>query len=106
MIRQHHYLRAARHLDVAKASAALDEALAQALDGVPGITASGLGAYRVISAGVAAKAIARALEDRGVLVRTFRGGRLGIIPALDQLDAAAAALANARDAFKVATRGN
>jgi len=106
MIRQHHYLRAARHLDIAKASTALDRALEQVIGGVPGLTVSGLGAYRVISAGASAPAIARALEERGVLVRTFRGGRLGIIPALDQLDAAATALASARDAFKISTRGH
>ena len=88
LVRQHHQLRAARHLDIARGSAALDEALA-------GRAASGLGAYRVLDAGDRSAIVAESLADRGLLVRRFPGGRLGIIPARDQLDAAAAALASA-----------
>ena len=89
LIRQHHQLRAARALDVAGAAAALDDALAR----LPaGATAAGLGAYRVISAGERAGAIAAALEERGLAVRAWPGGRLGVVPALDQLEPAAAAL--------------
>ena len=88
LVRQHHQLRAARHLDIAGASAALEGALAS-------VTTHGLGAYRVIHAGPRAAALAETLTDRGVAVRRFPGGRLGVIPALDQIDAAAAALREA-----------
>jgi RHH-type proline utilization regulon transcriptional repressor/proline dehydrogenase/delta 1-pyrroline-5-carboxylate dehydrogenase len=88
LIRQHHYLRAARHLDVATAAAALDRALSP-------VTAAGFGAYRVIDAGARSAALAAALADRGIAVRRFPNGRLGIIPALDQIEAAAHALSTA-----------
>ncbi len=88
LIRQHHQLRAARHLDISAASAALDHALAP-------VTSAGLGAYRVIDAGPKATTIAEALADRGIAVRRFRGNKLGIIPALDQIEPAAHALAAA-----------
>jgi ribosomal protein S18 acetylase RimI-like enzyme len=92
LVRQHHHLRAARRLDVAGAAAALDQALAR----VPaGTRASGLGAYRVIDAGDKAAELAGALAERGIAVRRFPGGRLGVIPALDQIEAAARALAGA-----------
>ncbi len=87
LVRQHHQLRAARHIDVAGASVALDTALAKH-------TSFGLGAYRVIHAGDGATAFADALAERGIAVRRFRGGRLGIIPALDQLDTAISSLSN------------
>jgi len=92
LVRQHHHLRAARRLDVAGASAALDQALAQA---PAGTRSSGLGAYRVIDAGDRAAELAGALAERGIAVRRFPGGRLGVIPALDQIEAAARALAGA-----------
>ena len=76
LVRQHHQLRAARHLDITRASAALDK--------LPG-----LGAYRVIEGGAA---LAESLADHGLLVRRFPNNRLGIIPALDQLDDVGAAL--------------
>ncbi len=85
LIRQHHQLRAARHLDLAPGIAALDAALAN-------VPSAGLGAYRVISAGDKAAALAEQLADRGLVVRRFPGGRLGIIPALDQVEAAARAM--------------
>ena len=89
LVRQHHQLRAARHLDLAAASGALDRALAK----LPaGTSVAGAGAYRVITAGDHAAALATALGERGLRVRRFPGNRLGLIPALDQLDAAAAAL--------------
>jgi acetylornithine/succinyldiaminopimelate/putrescine aminotransferase len=80
LIRQHHQLRAARHLDIAGASAALDAALAK-------VESAGLGAYRVIG-GKAADALAA----KGIAVRRFPNGKLGVIPALDEISAAAAAL--------------
>jgi 4-aminobutyrate aminotransferase-like enzyme len=84
LIRQHHQMRAARSIDIAAKSRALDEALA-ALD----VKSQGIGAYRVIDGG---KALADSLADRGIAVRQFPNGKLGIIPALDQIEAAAAAL--------------
>ena len=85
LVRQHHQLRAARHIDVAAASRALDEVLAKT-------RANGLGAYRVIDASAE---LAESLAHHGIAVRTFPSGKLGIIPALDQLEAAAAALREA-----------
>ena len=85
LVRQHHQLRAARHLELGPGIAALDRALAN-------VSSAGLGAYRVISAGDKAPALAEQLADRGIVVRRFPGGRLGIIPALDQVEAAARAL--------------
>ncbi|HMG21107.1 MAG TPA: hypothetical protein VK607_07325, partial [Kofleriaceae bacterium] len=85
LIRQHHQLRAARGLDVAGAAAALDQALGQ-------VTSAGLGAYRVIDAGAMAGSLADALAERGIAVRRFPNQHLGIIPALDQIEAAAHAL--------------
>jgi RHH-type proline utilization regulon transcriptional repressor/proline dehydrogenase/delta 1-pyrroline-5-carboxylate dehydrogenase len=71
LVRQHHQLRAARHVDVAALSAALDRALAL-------YQSFGLGAYRVIHG-----ADARTFAEKGVLVRAFPNGRLGVIPPLD-----------------------
>jgi len=88
LVRQHHQLRAARHVDVAGPAAALERALAP-------LGSAGVGAYRVIDAGPRAQTIATALHDRGIAVRRFPNNRLGIIPALDQIDAAASALASA-----------
>jgi len=85
LIRQHHQLRAARELDIASGAAALD----RALDGLP---AAGLGAYRVIDAGSKAGTLAQALAERGIAVRRFPNQHLGVIPALDQIEAAAHAL--------------
>jgi RHH-type proline utilization regulon transcriptional repressor/proline dehydrogenase/delta 1-pyrroline-5-carboxylate dehydrogenase len=82
MVRHHHQLRAARHLDIAGASAALDRALA-------GADAAGLGAYRVVRA---TSRVADSLAERGIALRRFPNGRLGIVPALDQIEAAAASL--------------
>jgi hypothetical protein len=80
LVRQHHQLRAARHVDVAGASAALERF------GV------GLGAYRVLDGG---PAVADALAVRGIRVRRFPNGKLGVIPGLDQISDAAAALREA-----------
>jgi len=84
-VRQHHQLRAARNLDIAGQSAALDKALAK-------VGSSGLGAYRVIDAGERAGALAQQLAQHGIRVRRFPQGRLAIVPALDQIDTAARAL--------------
>lgn len=85
LIREHHHLRAARRLDVTGAAAALDQALGP-------VTSAGLGAYRVIDAGAMAGSLADALAERGIRVRRFPNQCLGIIPALDQIEAAAHAL--------------
>jgi len=85
LIRQHHYARAARHLDIAAAAKLLDPALAR-------VTHAGLGAYRVIDGGSKSAAIESALANEGIEVRKFPNGRLAIIPALDQIEAAAHAL--------------
>ena len=85
LVRQHHQLRAARHLDIAGASALLERALAK-------VQSAGLGAYRVIDAGANAKSLADSLAHHGLRVRRFPRNRLGIIPALDQIEAAAKAL--------------
>jgi 4-aminobutyrate aminotransferase-like enzyme len=71
LVRQHHQLRAARNVDVGALSAALDRSLAS-------YTSYGMGAYRVIHGGDA-----KALAERGVLVRQFPKNRLGVIPPLD-----------------------
>ncbi|HSN30900.1 MAG TPA: hypothetical protein VLT45_31655, partial [Kofleriaceae bacterium] len=76
LVRQHHQLRAARHVDVGALSAALDKSLAP-------YQSHGLGAYRVIHAGDNARSLAAQLAERGILVRQFPKGRLGIIPPLD-----------------------
>jgi len=80
LVRQHHQLRAARHVDLPALSSALDQSIARSLGGHP---AYGLGAYRVVHAGESALALASQLAERGILVRQFPGGRLGIIPPLD-----------------------
>jgi acetylornithine/succinyldiaminopimelate/putrescine aminotransferase len=88
LVRQHHYLRAARKLDIAGGAAALEAALAP-------LGGSGFGAYRVVDAGARAQQLATQLAERGIAVRKFPNNRLGIIPALDQIEPAAAALAAA-----------
>lgn len=79
LIQAHHQLRAARHLDVAAGSAALDEALSRA-----SLPSHGLGLYRVIEAGARADEIVERLAAAGIRVRRFPGGRLGVIPPLDR----------------------
>lgn len=88
LIRQHHQLRAARALDIAAASQKLAEALATLR-----VASHGLGAYHVLDAD---PELASTLAERGIAVRRFSHGKLGIIPALDQIEAAAAALAGGR----------
>lgn len=79
LVQMHHQLRAARSIDIAAASKALDEALA----GVK-LPVHGRGLYRVIHAGERAQAIVSALGERGVRVRVYPGGRVAIVPALDR----------------------
>jgi acyl-CoA reductase-like NAD-dependent aldehyde dehydrogenase/4-aminobutyrate aminotransferase-like enzyme len=88
LVRQHHQLRAARHIDVAGQSRALDEALGA----LRGAKACGLGAYRVLEG---AGDLAETFAHHGIAVRRFPNGKLGIIPALDQIEAAAAAIREA-----------
>lgn len=89
LVRNHHQLRAARGLDVAAGAAALDAALAPA---APRLPSAGLGLYRVIEAGARADEVFAHCRARGVLLRRFPGGRLGVVPALDQAVAVAARL--------------
>ncbi len=88
LVREHHQLRAARHIDVAAAARALDEALARA----PHLNPRGLGLYRVIDGDAA---LASSLLDVGVRLRAFPNGCLAIAPPLDAAEEAAAALARA-----------
>jgi hypothetical protein len=88
LVRQHHQLRAARHIDVAAQSRALDEVLGSLRNG----KAHGIGAYRVIDG---PPELADSFAQHGIAVRRFPNGKLGIIPALDQIDAAAAAIREA-----------
>jgi RHH-type transcriptional regulator, proline utilization regulon repressor / proline dehydrogenase / delta 1-pyrroline-5-carboxylate dehydrogenase len=90
LIRQHHHLRAARHIDVAGASAELDRAMA--LFAERGMATAGVGLHRVVSAGERADAIAEQLAARGLRARRYPLGRLAFAPALDQGHAAAIAL--------------
>ncbi len=90
LVRQHHHARAARRLDIAGGAAALD----RALTGL-GVPFAGLGAYRVIDAGDRADEVADALGDRGIAVRRFPAGKLGVIPALDRIAEAAEAIGGA-----------
>jgi len=81
LVRNHHQLRAARRVDVAAGAAALDAALASVGDRLP---SSGLGLYRVIEAGDLADTVYAHCRDRGVVLRRFPAGRLGVVPTLDQ----------------------
>jgi 4-aminobutyrate aminotransferase-like enzyme len=90
LVRQHHQLRAARQLDIAAASAALDDALAVAAE--RGLRSAGLGLYRVLSAGDRADMVFAHLRDRGLRLRRLPAGRLALIPALDDAVAAARVL--------------
>jgi 4-aminobutyrate aminotransferase-like enzyme len=88
LVREHHQLRAARHIDVAAAARALDDALARA----PHLNPRGLGLYRVIDGDAA---LASSLLDVGVRLRALPNGCLAIAPPLDAAEEAAAALARA-----------
>lgn len=90
LVRNHHQLRAARKVDVAAGAAALDRALARSP-----VPVAGLGLYRVLDAGERADALFAHCRDRGVVLRRFPAGRLGVIPALDQAVAVAERLAAA-----------
>ena len=80
LVRNHHQLRAARNLDVTGAAAALDRALAAGR-----VPHAGLGLYRVLDPGAgAADALHAHVAARGVTLRKFPGGRLGVVPTLDQ----------------------
>ncbi len=90
LVRQHQQLRAARKLDIAEQSKALDRALAS----LPaGATVHGLGGYRVIHlSGHHTGTLADRLADRGVALRRLPGHRLAVIPPLDVIAAYAAHL--------------
>jgi RHH-type proline utilization regulon transcriptional repressor/proline dehydrogenase/delta 1-pyrroline-5-carboxylate dehydrogenase len=98
LVRQHHQLRAARGLDLAAASRALDEAIA-----ATGLPSAGLGLYRVLAPGARIDAVAATLRDHGLRVRRFPNDRLALIPALDDALAAARALAGVQVGGQVAS---
>lgn len=92
LVQMHHQLRAARRIDIAAASRALD----QALEGAPvGFEARGRGLYRVLHAGEQADALAASLLAANIRVRAYPGGRLAIAPALDRAVEQAKALGEA-----------
>jgi RHH-type transcriptional regulator, proline utilization regulon repressor / proline dehydrogenase / delta 1-pyrroline-5-carboxylate dehydrogenase len=92
LVRVHHQLRAARHLDVAERAEALDRALAPAYDA--GLGVRGAGVYRVIDSGSAARAerMVDGLWDRGVRTRAFANGCVVVAPPLDMPDGGLARL--------------
>ena len=90
LVRNHHQLRAARHVDIAAGSAALDRALAASP-----VPSAGLGLYRVLDAGERFEQVFSHCRERGVVLRRFPGNRLGIVPALDQAVEVAARLGTA-----------
>ena len=90
LMQAHHQLRAARRVDVAAASAALDEALSKT-----DLPSRGLGAYRVIDAGDRAEAVEAALAKEGVRARRFANGASAVAPHLDTAVADAHALGEA-----------
>ncbi|MFW6023788.1 MAG: aminotransferase class III-fold pyridoxal phosphate-dependent enzyme, partial [Myxococcota bacterium] len=92
LVRAHHQLRAARGLDVAARSEALDRCLSAARDA--GLEVRGLGMYRVVDAGSKqrAEAIAWGLWDRGVSTRSFANGCVVVAPPLDVDDGGLARL--------------
>jgi len=93
MVREHHQMRAARLIDVAAASAALESALAPAEQA--GMPVRGAGLYRVIDAGDRAEPLAAGLRRRGVAVRRFPSGGLAVAPPLDRAEKSAGAIASA-----------
>lgn len=95
LVRQHHELRALRTLDLDGASRTLDEGMAAIA--ARGIDCAGLGLYRVMHAGERAAAVARALRERGVLVRRFANDCLAVVPPVDRVDDVARALAAASE---------
>lgn len=100
LMRHHHQLRALRKLELQPGLAALDQALSRAPE--RGITARGLGGYRVLDLGDAEAASARVydhLARHGVRVRRFANGCLGIAPSMDRLQDAAQALERALESL-------
>ncbi len=90
LVREHHQLRAARHLDVRPASAALERAAQRA--GERGMPMPGLGCYRVLQAGELGDRVAGALAARGLVCRPVPGGGIPIAPPLDRAEEAAGIL--------------
>jgi acetylornithine/succinyldiaminopimelate/putrescine aminotransferase len=88
LVRAHHQLRAARHVDVPALAKVWEDALAPARD--RGLAVRGQGLYHVVEAGERTKSIAEALKARAHRVRTFPNGTFAVVPPLD-LDATRAA---------------
>ncbi len=81
LIRAHHQLRAARHVDVAELASAWDEALGPARDA--GLAVRGRGLYRVVEAAEHTKKIAESLMERAHRVRVFPNGCFAVVPPYD-----------------------
>jgi acyl-CoA reductase-like NAD-dependent aldehyde dehydrogenase/4-aminobutyrate aminotransferase-like enzyme/GNAT superfamily N-acetyltransferase len=93
MVREYHQLRAARRMELAPAIAELDEVLAQARRrGLPG---AGLGLYRVLDAGARAPEVEESLARHRLRGRRLPGGRLALLPGLDEAALAVRALGQA-----------
>jgi succinylglutamate-semialdehyde dehydrogenase len=90
MIQAHHQLRAARGVDIASASRALDRALAPL--GEAGLSARGLGLYRVIAAGARADVVVEALRAAGVHATALANGAVPVAPPLDRAHEAVASV--------------
>ena len=89
LIQAHHQLRAARGIDVGSASAALDRALAPLA--ARGLSARGLGLYRVIGAAERSADLLAALAAHDVRARVLPNLAIPLAPSLDRamIDAAA-----------------
>jgi 4-aminobutyrate aminotransferase-like enzyme len=81
LVRAHHQLRAARHVDVAALTEAWDEALAPARDA--GLSVRGKGLYRVVEAGERSTKIVGGLMERAHRVRGFPNGCFAVVPPYD-----------------------
>jgi RHH-type proline utilization regulon transcriptional repressor/proline dehydrogenase/delta 1-pyrroline-5-carboxylate dehydrogenase len=93
LLQAHHQLRAARNVDVAAPSAALDQALAPLTRA--GGEVFGLGLYRVVSVGDRAGELTLALEAQGIRASQLANGKIVIAPPLDRAREAATRLGTA-----------
>ncbi len=69
-----------------------------------GVSARGLGLCRVLDAGERAGELSAALSERGLRVRSYRGGHIALSPGLDQAEQAAARLKQALTTASYALR--
>ena len=81
LVREHHQLRAARHLDVSQASKTLDDISKQF--SALGLRTRGQGLYRVIETKARQDEFEAMLKERKIHLRKFGSGRFGVVPPLD-----------------------